>query len=48
LSRNLRDLVTEADPNYERKWNILPTTGMRVFPATINGGIVNIGLNTLV
>jgi len=40
--------MTENTPAYERKWIILLAIGMGAFLATIDGGIVNIGLNTLV
>jgi len=41
--------VMEKDtPKNQRKWIILLAVGMGAFLATIDGGIVNIGLNTLV
>jgi len=40
--------MTESNPSYQNKWLILLAIGMGVFLATIDGGIVNIGLNTLV
>ena len=40
--------MTEAEPANNKKWIILLSIGMGVFLATIDGGIVNIGLNTLV
>lgn len=40
--------MTNTNTVYEKKWLILLAIGMGVFLATIDGGIVNIGLNTLV
>lgn len=40
-------MTIDAHPN-KRKWIILLAVGMGAFLATIDGGIVNIGLNTLV
>lgn len=40
--------MNENNPAYEKKWIILLAIAMGFFLATIDGGIVNIGLNTLV
>ena len=40
-------MTADSNPN-NRKWIILLAVGMGAFLATIDGGIVNIGLNTLV
>lgn len=40
--------MLETNPENNKKWLILLAVGMGVFLATIDGGIVNIGLNTLV
>jgi MFS family permease len=40
--------MVEDTSTYKRKWIILLAVGMGAFLATIDGGIVNIGLNTLV
>ena len=40
--------MVEENPAEKRKWIILIAIGMGAFLATIDGGIVNIGLNTLV
>ena len=40
--------MTETETPYKNKWIILLAIAMGVFLATIDGGIVNIGLNTLV
>ena len=40
--------MAEDTSPYKRKWIILLAVGMGAFLATIDGGIVNIGLNTLV
>lgn len=40
--------MAEDTTPYNRKWIILLAIGMGAFLATIDGGIVNIGLNTLV
>lgn len=40
--------MAEDTSSYKRKWIILLAVGMGAFLATIDGGIVNIGLNTLV
>lgn len=40
--------MVEDTSTYKRKWIILLAVGMGAFLATIDGGIINIGLNTLV
>ena len=40
--------MIESETTHRNKWLILLAIGMGVFLATIDGGIVNIGLNTLV
>lgn len=41
-------MMEKDTPKNQRKWIILLAVGMGAFLATIDGGIVNIGLNTLV